>query len=107
MAVRQEESGWRPPCVTCCGKSLSKPQLAGGTACPTTADQAVAAKWDRRFRLSGHFFRSLLVACRGDLAATVPPSREPGDFSRFPFTGPWNAFKRDFRNFRYRGSAEA
>jgi hypothetical protein len=26
--------------------------MAGGTACPTTANQAVAARWDRRFRLS-------------------------------------------------------
>jgi len=31
----------------------------------------------------------------------------PGAFSRFPFLGPWNVFKRDFRNFRYRGSSEA
>ena len=33
--------------------------MAGGTACPTTEDQAVAARWDRRFRLSDPFFRSL------------------------------------------------
>jgi hypothetical protein len=62
-----------------------------------------------------------LMACRGDnvtvlsndLAATVPPRRvitagvSPGAFSRFPFLGPWNAFKRDVPNFRYGGSAEA
>src|ERR1700730_15908440 len=54
-----------------------------------------------------------LVACRGDsvtvlsndLAATVTPRRvitpgvSPGAFSRFPFLGPWDAFKRVFRNF--------
>jgi hypothetical protein len=34
--------------------------LAGGTACPTTANQAVPAGWDRRFRLSNDFFSSLL-----------------------------------------------
>jgi hypothetical protein len=34
--------------------------MAGGTACPTTANQAVKGRWDRRFRLSSYYFRSLL-----------------------------------------------
>jgi len=44
-----------PPGVGCgtgCG-------LAGGTACPTTAYQPLGERWDRRFRLSSEFFRSL------------------------------------------------
>jgi hypothetical protein len=36
-----------------------------------------------------------------------PAWLEPrGPFSRFPFLGPWDAFKRVFRDFRYGGSAE-
>jgi hypothetical protein len=46
--------------------------MAGGIAYPTTANQAVKRRWDRRFRLSSYFFRSPLskkiVSCRFTIA---------------------------------------
>jgi hypothetical protein len=48
-----------------CKKDL---QLAGGTACPTTAKQATTEWWDRRFRLSTPLIDAFLHAFTGAFA---------------------------------------
>ena len=45
--------------------------MAGGTACPTTAKQAVIERWDRRFRLSNYFSHTLVSG------ATAEDRRSP------------------------------
>jgi proline iminopeptidase len=48
--------------------------LAGGTACPTTANQAVAEWWDRRFRLSNDFSHRNQAASLNAKLNSVPIS---------------------------------
>src|SRR5271170_693567 len=59
VACRSQIVTMSPPSRVCV-KSRWDLQLAGGTACPTTANQAITERWDRRFRLSNDFSHRLL-----------------------------------------------